>query len=135
MIVSDLKSGFSRRGVILTEACAAIMLVGLVLGMVSLLLTQYARATDYFLNYRRAQLAAESYVEQMRAGTLDVADASFTDEAGVTYEVRVTDADGDWRPLRQVHVIAGVIGKHSRIARYRISTYVQQLPAPQGGGR
>ncbi len=124
-----------RRGVILTEACVSIMLIGLVLAMVSLLLTRYARSTDYFLNYRRAQLAAESCVERMRAGVLDVADATLTDEADVIYEIRVTDGDGAWRPLKHVIVTASVVGKHSRSAHYRISTYLGSAPVPQGGDR
>lgn len=128
-------NSMSRRGVMLTEACVSTMLLGLVLAMVSLLLIRYARSTDYFLNYRRAQLAAESCVERMRAGVLDVADATLTDEADVSYEIRVSDVAGTWRPLKHVIVAASVVGKHNRSARYRISTYVRPAPVPRGGGR
>ncbi|MHC4696769.1 MAG: hypothetical protein ACYTFA_08515 [Planctomycetota bacterium] len=134
MMESLQPNPLSRRGVILTEAIVSIALVGLVLTMVSLLLTRYARSTDYFLNYRRAQLAAESCVERMRAGVLDVADATLTDEAGVSYEIRVTDAEGEWRPLKHVIVTASVVGKHSRTVRYRISTYLRHARVPKGGG-
>ena len=124
----------ARRGIILTEACVSIMLVGLVLAMVSLMLTRHARSTDYFLNYRRAQLAAESCVERMRAGVLDVAEADFTDDADIAYEVRVTDADDPWKPLGRVTVTASVTCKHNRIARYRISTYIEPTQVLTGGG-
>lgn len=115
----------TRCGVLLTEACVSIMLAGLVLAMVSLLLTRYARSTDYYLNYRRVQLAAESCVERMRAGTLEVADATFSDEAEVTYEVKVSDAGGAWHPLKHVTVTASVLGKHNRRARYQIHAYLE----------
>ncbi len=124
-----------RCGVILTEACASIMLVGLVLTMVSLMLTRHARSTDYFLNYRRAQLAAESCVERMRAGVLEVADAAFIDEAGVAYEIRVADANGPWESLQRVSATASIVGSHGRIARYQLNTYVSPARSPAGGVR
>lgn len=122
-----------RRAVVLLEACVSIMLVGMVLGMVSLLLTRYARSTDYFLNHRRAQLAAESCVERMRAGVLDVENATFTDDAGVTYDVQVDAMEGKWAPLRHVRVTTGVMGKHGRWARYQLATYVPCAAGQKGG--
>ncbi len=116
------------RGMMLTEACVSLVLVGMVLTAVSLMLTRYARAADYFVNYRRAQLAAESCVERMRAGFVDVADGAFVDEADVSYEIRVTEAEDSWRPLQRVEVTARVVGKHGRLAHYRISTH---LTAPR----
>ena len=109
------------------------MLVGMILGMVSLLLTRYASSTDYFLNHRRAQLAAESCVERMRAGVLDVENATFTDDAGVTHNVQVSAAEGKWAPLRHVRVTTGVMGKHSRWARYHLATYVPCAAEQKGG--
>lgn len=123
-----------RRGVVFVEACTAIMLLGLVLTMVSVMVTGHARAVDFLVNERRAQLAAESYVERMRAGLVAVADADVTEEAGVSYEVRVTEAEGAWRPLVHVAVTARVIGKHGRIAPYCLSTYLPPLPLTEGGG-
>ena len=113
-----------RRGVMLTEACVGLALVGMVLTAVSLMLTRYARGADYLLNYRRAQLAAESCIERMRAGLVDVADGAFVDEADVAYLIRVTPAEDSWRPLQRVELTARIIGKHGRIAQYRISTHV-----------
>lgn len=113
-----------RRGVLLTEACVSLVLVGLVLSMVSLLLTQHARMTDYYLNYRRVQLAAESCVERMRAGAVPVADAQFTDETGVNFEIHVADAPEAWRPLSMVSTVATVTGKNGREARYQLQTYM-----------
>ncbi len=117
---------FGRRGVVLVEACAGLMLVGLVLSMVSLLMVRHTQAVDFLVNERRAQLAAVSCVERMRAGLVAVADGGFTDEAGVSYEIHVAEAEAAWRPLVQVTVTASVRGKHSRIARYRLCTYVAQ---------
>lgn len=131
MRFTQLKPG-PRRAVVLLEACVSIMLVGMVLGMVSLLLTRYARSTDYFLNHRRAQLAAESCVERMRAGVLDVEDATFTDDAGVTYDVQVSTVEGEWAPLRHVRVTTGVMGKHSRWTRYELATYVAPAAVQKG---
>lgn len=112
------------RAIILTEACASLALMGLVLVMVSLLLVQHARATDYFLNHRRVQLAAESSVERMRVHALGIANADFTDDGGVDHEVRVTDSDEAWRPLVCVRVTATVVGRGGRVARYTLSTYL-----------
>ncbi len=113
-----------QRGVLLTEACVSLVLVGLVLSMVSLLLTQHARMTDYYLNYRRVQLAAESCVERMRAGVIPVADAQFTDATGVNFEIHVADAPEAWRPLSRVSAVATVTGKNGAEARYQLQTYV-----------
>lgn len=121
-----------RRAVLLTEACVALALVGLVLGVVSLLLTQHARATDYYLNYRRAQLAAESWVEQLRGGVLAVADTHFIDETGTAIEIRIAEATEAWKPLRRARVTASITGKHSRVARYSLTTYVAAANGPEG---
>ena len=51
-----------RRAIVLLEATVSIMLIGIVLGAVSVLMVRYSRSVDYFLNYRRAQLAAESCI-------------------------------------------------------------------------
>lgn len=120
------------RGFVLTEACVSMALVGLVLGVASLLLTQHARATEYFLNYRRAQLAAESCVERMRLGLIDVADGQFTDDAGVRHEIRVMDADEAWQPLRRVEVVAFAEEENASTARYLLQTYLAP-PTPSGG--
>jgi len=126
----------SRRSVVLVEACTSLMLIGLVLGMVSLLLTRYARATDYFLNYRRAQLAAQSCIDQLRIGNVAAANATFTDQTGVTYAIQVfDDSDDSWRPLTPVWVTASVVGKHGRTVRYRLGTYLADGRASQGETR
>lgn len=122
------------RAVILTEACVSLALVGLVLAMVSLLLTQHASATDYFLNYRRAQLAAESCVERMRVGVLETTNAEFRDEAGIAYEIRIEEADEAWKPLVHVRVTAEIAGRGGRTARYSIGTYVVPRTAAKGAG-
>lgn len=122
----------NRRGVILVEACTAITLVGLVLSMVSLLVTRHARAMDFLVNERRAQLAAVSYVERMRAGLVAIADAKISEETGITCDVHVTEAEKPWQPLVQVTVTASVVGKHGRIASYRLATFV--APKPFAGG-
>jgi Tfp pilus assembly protein PilV len=119
----------------LTEACVSLVLVGMVLSAVSLLLTRHARATDYFLNYRRSQLAAESCVERMRAGTMAVAEGAFTDEAGVSFEIHTSTADQAWQPLIRVEVTARIVGKHGRTAHYRINAYMPLSRPAEGDGR
>lgn len=121
------------RGFMLTEACVSLALIGILLGAVSLLLTRHARATDYFLNYRRSQLAAESCVERMRAGALAVADGAFTDDTGVSYEIRTSTADEAWQPLMRIDVTARIVGKHGQVARYQIKTYLAAPKSGEGG--
>jgi hypothetical protein len=124
--------GTSRRSaIVLLEACVAIMLIGLLLTVVSLLLTRYARATDYLLNQRRAQLAAESCVERIRAGVLSLADADFVTEGEVRCSVRVADATREWSPLLRVSVKTEVTGKHGRQAKHELAAYVEKPPATE----
>ena len=128
------RSSCCLRAVILTEACASLALVGLVLVMVSLLLVQHARATDYFLNYRRVQLAAESSVERMRVNAMDIENADFTDEAGVAHQIRVLETDEVWKPLVCVRVTASVVGHNGRVARYALSAYLEPGAGSTGDG-
>lgn len=121
------------RGTMLTEACVGLALIGVLLGAVSLMLSRQARATDYFLNYRRAELAAQSCVERIRAGTVAMADGTFTDDAGVSYEIRTSTADPAWQPLTRVEVTARTVGKYGRVAHYRLRAYVAPSQ-PTGGG-
>jgi len=113
-----------RGGVILTEAVVALALLGLVLAATSVVVTRYGRATDRFLNNRRVQLAAESQIEHLRAGTLPLSDTEFTDDAGITYGIRITHADKPWDPLRLACVTATFTGKHGKVSRCEISAYV-----------
>ena len=55
------------RAVLLTEAVVSLAIVGLVLTASSLLVAGYARSTDYLINCRRVQLAAEAAAERLRA--------------------------------------------------------------------
>ena len=83
--MSNIEGQLSRRrAIVLLEATVSIMLIGIVLGAVSLLMVRYSQSVDYFLNYRRAQLAAESCIARMRAGELPVAAAIMNDPGGVT---------------------------------------------------
>lgn len=126
-------SQWSRsRGFMLTEACVSLALIGMLLGAVSLLLTRHARATDYFLNYRRSQLAAESCIERMRAGLLPAADGAFTDDAGVSYEIHTSEADEAWQPLMRIDVTARIVGKHGRVACYQIKAYLAAPESAEG---
>ncbi len=113
-----------RRGIIFAEVCVSLALVGLILVMVSLLVTRYSRATDYYMNYRRVQLGVESQVERMRAGLLSVHTGPFTDKSGISYEFHVEDAPSQWAPLKSVVVIGRVTGKHSRQIRFELRTFV-----------
>jgi len=116
----------------LTEACVGLALLGVLLGAVSLMLSRHARETDYFLNYRRVELAAESCVERMRAGVMPLADRTWTDDTGISYEIHTSTADPAWQPLTRVEVTARVSGKYGRVAHYHLSAYLP--PSPPSGG-
>ena len=118
----------------LAEACVALALVGVVLGVVSLMMARYGRAADYYLNYRRVQLAAESQMEMLRAGARPVEDADFTGDAGISYQIRVTDAEDAWKPLRHVSVTATVTAKHGREVRCEVEAHVAPGGTTKGGG-
>jgi hypothetical protein len=106
----------------------------MVLGVASLLLTQHARATEYQLNYRRAQLAAESCVERLHIGALEVVDSDFTDDAGIRYRIRVADAPVAWQPLHHVEILTLVEEKKSGSARYSLRTYLASPIPSRGNG-
>lgn len=122
-----------RRAIVLLEATVSIMLIGIVLGAVSLLMVRYSQSVDYFLNYRRAQLAAESCIERMRAGELPVAAAIMNDPGGVECEITVNDGADLWKGLQRVRVTARATGKHGRVTSFRLVTYVSPQVAGQGG--
>lgn len=123
----------ASRGFVLVEAGAALGLVGLLLGIASLLLAEHARTMDYFLDYRRAQLAAESCLERMRVGDIRIADSDFTDATGVDYQIRVGKNDALWEPLLQVQVRA-VVGAHKvRPAQYAVSAFLDPGQRSPGG--
>ena len=124
-----------RRGVILLEAIIGLAIVGIVLATASLMIVRHARSTDIYLNLHRVQLAAESQIELLRIGALPLENASFTDESGIIYEVRVTDARGAWSPLRLTRVAASFSGKHGRVTRYEARAYVGSHPQAEGGGQ
>lgn len=133
--MSNMEGQLSRRpAVILLEATVSIMLIGMVLGAVSLLMVRYSQSVDYFLNYRRAQMAAESCIERMRAGELPVEAAIMTDPGGARCEITVDDGADRWKGLYCVRVTARVTCKHGRIASFRLVTYVSPHAAGQGGG-
>ena len=122
-----------RRAIVLLEATVSIMLIGIVLGAVSLLMVRYSQSVDYFLNYRRVQLAAESCIERMRAGELPVVAVITNDPGGVQCEITVDDGADRWKGLQRVGVTARVTGKHGRVAMFRLVTYVSPQVAGQGG--
>lgn len=131
------------RAVLLTEAIVSLAIVGMVLAASSLLVTGYARSTDYLINCRRVQLATEAAAERLRAtGTcrpasdnhrLPLRDDSFTDETGISYEVQVLSAEAPWEPLMLVRITATFAGKHGRVARHELRTYVSAAQTERGG--
>ena len=132
--MSNMKGQLSRRpAVILLEVTVSIMLIGIVLGAVSLLMVRYSQSVDYFLNYRRAQMAAESCIERMRAGELPVVAAIMTDPGGARCEITVVDGADRWRGLQCVRVTARVTGRHGSVASFRLVTYVLAQGTGQGG--
>lgn len=132
--MSNLEGRFvQRRAIVLLEATVSIMLIGIVLGAVSLLMVRYSQSVDYFLNYRRVQLAAESCIERLRAGEIPLADAIMNDPGGAQCEITVEDGTDVWRGLHVVRVTARVTGKHGRVARFRLVTYVSPQGPCKGG--
>ncbi len=132
--MSNIGKQLSRRdAVVLLEATVSIMLIGMVLGAVSLLMVHYSRSVDYFLNYRRAQLAAESCIERMRAGELPVAPVIINDPGGVQCEITVDQGADLWKGLQRVGVTARATRKHGRVASFQLVTYVSPQVAGQGG--
>ena len=135
----------SARAVLVTEAVLSLALIGLVLTASSLLVTGYARSTDHLLNCRRVQLAAEAAAERLRVtGTcrpaldrrpalLPLCDDSFTDDAGISYRVQLLPAEAPWEPLTLVSITATVTGKHGRVARSELRTYIHGVQAEPGG--
>ncbi|RJP35772.1 MAG: hypothetical protein C4547_08970 [Phycisphaerales bacterium] len=120
-----------RRGMMLAEACVALTLIGMILGLASVLLIRYSRAADYYLNYRRVQLGVESQIERLRAGALSVADAPFEDEGGITYTVTVLDAPASWQPLTQVNVTGEYTARHGRVIQAQASAMIDLTAADQ----
>lgn len=123
-----------RKGFILTEAVTALTLIGLVLGAATLLLVEHSRATEHVINHRRAQLAAESCLDWVRAGGIKAVDADFSDENNIRYQVRVTEAESEWKPLRRVSVAATIASSKGRVARYTIRAYVAERRSAGEGG-
>ena len=112
----------SRVSFILLEVIASLALTGILLGVITGLVLTYNRAGDYYMSHHQAQLAAESYVEHLRAGS---AVPAGTDR--VRFEVRGCPGEGDWSGLTQVTVTASVktrYGRTPRAANYTLTTYV-----------
>ena len=132
--MNNMEGQLSRRpGIVLLEATVSIMLIGMVLGAVSLLMVRYSESVDYFLNFRRAQLAAESCIERIRAGELPVAAVILNDPGGAQCEITVDEGADSWKGLQRVRVTARVTGKHGRVASFRLVTYVLPQTGGQGG--
>ena len=108
-------------GVIVLELLAALALTGVLLGVVAALVVSYERAGDHFLSHHQAQLAAESYVECLRAGYPTPAD---TDR--IRYEVDRRPGQGAWAGLTRVTVTAVVHTRHRRTARFSLVTYLPE---------
>ena len=117
-----------RRGVVLVEAIVGVALIGMVLAATSYLTAQFGQSTDLLLNQSRVLLAAESQIERLRAGALPIDDASFVDETGVAYRIRVSEATDEWAPLRLVEVTASFEGKYGRTASSTVRAYVALVP-------
>ena len=109
------------QGILLLEAAAALALTGVLLAVVAGLVVSYNRTGDYFMSHHQAQLAAESYVECLRAG---LAEPPRIDR--VQYEVQRQPGQGAWSGLTRITVTATVQTHHNRVACYRLTTYMQE---------
>ncbi len=107
------------KGMILLDALAALGLTGVLLAAMAALVISYDRAGDHYMSHHQAQLAAESYVEHVRAGLPAIPD---TDR--ISYHVDRQPGEGDWSGLTRLSVTAEVKSRHRRAARYTVTTYL-----------
>ena len=121
-------SGSCRPGFLLLEASAALALTGLLIGVVVAVTVAFDRAGDYYTAHHRAQLAAESYLESLRAG-VPPAD---TDE--VRYQITRRPGQGPWRGQIRLTITATVTARHGREVSFAVNTYLPstELPAVKG---
>lgn len=113
------------RGFITLEVLASLALTGILLGVATKLVLTYNRANDHYLARQRAQLAAESYVEYVRAGLAPPQDTDC-----VRYEATQSPGAGDWKGLTRISVTAFVKTRHGpapRAARYTAVTYLVEV--------
>ena len=108
-------------GFILTEVVAALALTGALLAVLASLVVTYHRASDHYLSHHQAQLAAESYVERLRAGCPPPPEGD-----GVRYEVDQRPGQGAWTGLTRLTVTAVVQGRHRRTASHTLTTYLSE---------
>ncbi|HUU81902.1 MAG TPA: hypothetical protein VM243_00235 [Phycisphaerae bacterium] len=108
------------RGFILTEVVAGLVLTGALLAAMAGLVVAHHRASDHYLSHHQAQLAAESYVECVRAGCPP------PETEGVTYQVGVAAGQGEWTGLTRLTVTAVVQAKQGRTAGYTLTTYLPE---------
>jgi hypothetical protein len=107
------------------------MLIALVLSLLAAFLIRYTQSSDYFVNYRRAQLGAESCVEEIRAGIRELRDTEIPDANGMSLRVRVLEEPAPtWQPLIAAEITASISGKHGKVAHYTITTHFQPDRAP-----
>lgn len=108
-------------GLILTEVVVSLALTGALLAVLAGLVIAYHRASDHYLSHHQAQLAAESYVEHLRAGCPPPPEAD-----GVRYEVDRGPGPGAWTGLTRLTVTAVVRSRHRRTASYTLTTYLSE---------
>ena len=119
MPVSTKRRPTSRHGGFLrVEVSTALVRTGLLIGVVVAATVAYDRALDYYTAHHQAQLAAESYVESLRAGHAPTGDDK------VRYETSRQPGEGPWQGLTRLTVTATVTARHGREVSFSLSTYL-----------
>lgn len=118
---NPVRSRYGRAGFVATEVVAAAVLTGILLAALAWSVVTYDRTGDYLMSRHRAQLAAESCLERLRAGLPPPNDAD-----AVQYRVGRQPGQGPWTGLTKVTVTATVSARHQRTACFTLTAYLQE---------
>ncbi len=116
-----LRSSRTGGGFITLEVVGSLALTGILLALMTGLIVSYRQATDYQLSHHQAQLAAESYLDHLRAGRVPPENTE-----AVTYKVDRQPGQGDWAGLTRYVVKATVATRSNRTASCTVTTYVAE---------
>jgi hypothetical protein len=103
------------------DVVAALVIIGILLAALAWLVVSYDKAGDCMMARYRAQLAAETCLERLRAGLPPPKDAD-----GMQYTVERQPGQGPWAGLTRVTVATTVNARHQRTARFTLTAYLRE---------
>ena len=112
------------QGFMLIEVVTAVLLLGMLLVVIHEFVAAYDAARDHLMTHHQAQLAAEGYVEHIRAGRTPPQNSDH-----VQYEVHQLPGEGDWAGLTRLTVTASVRSPQARAERrvhFRLTSYLPE---------